>query len=171
MTAVTCQWFSSSLCHRNCHYLVARYRHTGTECCISRKKMVLICGSRLESKEKRGTFLCIQLQRTLGANWSLLLTFCALLGCDDTSSFQGKRWNKAFQILKHTHTGIWIWPYYESKKKSKYQESIQSSTPPDPGYQWESNNFTIRHNKREPRGQPFPSRWPQDINTQTRTKT
>ena len=28
----------------------------------------------------------------------------------------------------------------------------------DPGYQWESNKLTIRHHKREPRGQPFPSR-------------
>ena len=46
----------------------------------------------------------------------------------------------------------------ESKKKGKYQESIQSSTTPDPGYQWESDNFTIRHHKQEPRGQPFPSR-------------
>ena len=28
---------------------------------------------------------------------------------------------------------------YESKKEGKDQESIQSSTTPDPGYQWESN--------------------------------
>ena len=47
---------------------------------------------------------------------------------------------------------------HESKKEGKDQESIQSSTTPDPGYQWESDNFTIRHHKREPRGQPFPSR-------------
>ena len=46
----------------------------------------------------------------------------------------------------------------QSKKESKDQESIQSSTTPDPGYQWESNNFTLRHHKREPGGQPFPSR-------------
>ena len=44
------------------------------------------------------------------------------------------------------------------KKEGKYQESIQSSTTPDPGYQWESDNLTIRHHKREPGGQPFPSR-------------
>ena len=36
-----------------------------------------------------------------------------------------------------------------SKKEGKYQESIQLSTTPDPGYQWESDNFTIRHHKRE----------------------
>ena len=45
-----------------------------------------------------------------------------------------------------------------SKKEGKDQESIQSSTMPALGYQWESDNFTIRHHKREPRGQPFPSR-------------
>ena len=29
----------------------------------------------------------------------------------------------------------------------KDQDSIQSSTKPDPGYQWASDNFTIRHHK------------------------
>ena len=38
------------------------------------------------------------------------------------------------------------------------QESIQSSTTPDPGYQWESDKLTVKHHKREPRGQPFLSR-------------
>ena len=59
---------------------------------------------------------------------------------------------------------------FQSKKEDKYQESIHSSTTPDPGYQWESNKLTIRLHKREPRGQPFPSTWPQGINIQTRTK-
>ena len=40
----------------------------------------------------------------------------------------------------------------ESKKAGKDQGSIQSSTTPDPAYQWESDNDTIRHHKREPRG-------------------
>ena len=39
----------------------------------------------------------------------------------------------------------------------KDQESIQSTTP-DPGYQSKSDKLTVRHHKREPRGQPFPSR-------------
>ena len=39
--------------------------------------------------------------------------------------------------------------FSQSKKKGKYQESIQSNTTPDPGYQWESDNFSIRHHKRE----------------------
>ena len=40
----------------------------------------------------------------------------------------------------------------------KDQESIRSSTTPDPGYQWESDKLTVRHHRREPRGQPFPTR-------------
>ena len=47
---------------------------------------------------------------------------------------------------------------YKGKKEAKFQKSIQSSTTPDPGYQWESDNFTIRRHKREPRGQPFPNK-------------
>ena len=46
----------------------------------------------------------------------------------------------------------------QSKKAGKDQESIQSSTTSDPGYQWESNKLTIWHHKREPRGQPFSSK-------------
>ena len=45
-----------------------------------------------------------------------------------------------------------------SEKEGNDQESIQSSTTPDSGYQWESENVTIRHHKRELIGQPFPSR-------------
>ena len=40
----------------------------------------------------------------------------------------------------------------------KDQESMHSSTAPDPGYQWENIKLTVRHHKREPRGQPFPYR-------------
>ena len=43
----------------------------------------------------------------------------------------------------------------KSKKEGKDQGSIQSSTTPDPGYQWESNKLTFRHHTREPRGQPL----------------
>ena len=56
-------------------------------------------------------------------------------------------------------------------KGYKDQESIQSSTTPDPGYQWESDKLTARHHKREPRGQPFASRWPQSTYKQMHTKT
>ena len=40
-----------------------------------------------------------------------------------------------------------------SKKDGKYQESTQSSTTPDQGYQWDSKKLLVRHHKREPRGQ------------------
>ena len=45
-------------------------------------------------------------------------------------------------------------PWVLKVKKGKDQESIQSSTTPDPGFQWKSDNFTIIHHNREPRGQP-----------------
>ena len=48
--------------------------------------------------------------------------------------------------------------HFLESKDAKSQESIQLSTTPDPGYQWESDKLTVRHHKREPRGQPFPSR-------------
>ena len=48
--------------------------------------------------------------------------------------------------------------YYKSNKDGKDQESLQSSTTPDAGYQWENDNVTTKHHKREPRGQSFPSR-------------
>ena len=41
----------------------------------------------------------------------------------------------------------------KSKKDGKDQESIQSSTTPDQGYQWESNKLTVRHHRRELRSQ------------------
>ena len=54
----------------------------------------------------------------------------------------------------------------QCKKGGKDQESIQSSTTPDPGYhmeRWQKH----KHHKQEPRGQPFPSRRPQGSNEQT----
>ena len=43
----------------------------------------------------------------------------------------------------------------KSKKEGKDQESIDTIKHHT---WWESDNFTIRYHKREPRGQPFPSR-------------
>ena len=37
----------------------------------------------------------------------------------------------------------------KSKNEDKDQESIQSSTTTDPGHQWESDDVTIRHHKRQ----------------------
>ena len=83
--------------------------------------------------------------------------------------------DSSFNIcLKKKETrSFWLYvkecSFEKSKKEDKDQESIQSSTTLDPGYQWESDNVTIRyqwesdnvtirHLKREPRGQAFPSR-------------
>ena len=52
------------------------------------------------------------------------------------------------KLHEHCHTMV-IYMQYKSKKKGKDQDSIQSSTTPNPGYKWESD-FTIRHHKREP---------------------
>ena len=57
-------------------------------------------------------------------------------------------------FLKYFFGFFWI---FRSKQGCKDRESIQSNTEPDPGYQWESDKLTVRHHKREPRGQPFPS--------------
>ena len=37
-------------------------------------------------------------------------------------------------------------------KEGTDQESIQLSTTPHPGYQWESDNFTMRHHEGKPGG-------------------
>ena len=54
------------------------------------------------------------------------------------------------QRSESNNIGDWL---IQSKKDGKYQESIQSGNTPDPGYQRESTKLTIRHHKRETRGQ------------------
>ena len=56
------------------------------------------------------------------------------------------------QRSESNNIGDWL---IRSKKGGKDQESIQSITTPDQGYQWESNNLTVtcRHHKRELTGQ------------------
>ena len=55
----------------------------------------------------------------------------------------------------------------KSKKDNKDQESIQSSTTRVPGYQKGKQQNHNKNHKQEPRGQPFPFRWPQGSNEQT----
>ena len=62
--------------------------------------------------------------------------------------------DKSWIFATISHSGT-IWECIESKKEGKDQESIQSSTTPDPGYKWEGNKPTIIYHKQEPRGQPF----------------
>ena len=63
--------------------------------------------------------------------------------------------SKIYVMLCKKHG--WIINSHESKQECKDQESIQSSTTPNLGYQWESNKLTARHYKREPRVSPFPA--------------
>ena len=50
------------------------------------------------------------------------------------------------QRSESNNIGDWL---IQSKKDDKDQEFMQSSTAPDPGYQWESNKLTVRHHRRE----------------------
>ena len=61
-------------------------------------------------------------------------------------------------VFEIVEVNIIVWRHKQSKKVGKDQESMQSSTTRDPGYQWEIDKLTVRHHKREPRGQSFPSR-------------
>ena len=45
----------------------------------------------------------------------------------------------------------------QSKQGCKDQESIQSSTTPDPGYQWESNTLTVDATNESQGVSPFPA--------------
>ena len=54
------------------------------------------------------------------------------------------------QRSESNNVGDWL---IQSKKDGKDQESIQSSTTLDPGYQWESNKLSVRHHRRELRSQ------------------
>ena len=85
--------------------------------------------------------------------------YCArLTPSRNTALGSGRFCNSAFFSPKYPlpqrseSNNIGDWPN-QSKKDGKDQESIQSSTTPDPGYQWESNKLTVRHRKRELRGQ------------------
>ena len=61
--------------------------------------------------------------------------------CNSVFFLQRSEWN---------HIGDCL---IQSKKDGKDQELIQSSTSPDPGYQWESKKLTVRHHRRELRSQ------------------
>ena len=71
----------------------------------------------------------------------------------------------------HNHTSQTNPRHYEEKSQNiysnktsvkvskwcKYQESIQSSTTPDPGYQWESDKLTADTTNESQEGSPFPA--------------
>ena len=75
--------------------------------------------------------------------------YCArLTPSRNTALGSGSFCNSAFFLVKYplrqpsesNNIGDWL---IQSKKDGKDQESIQSSTTPDPGYQWESNNSQL----------------------------
>ena len=68
--------------------------------------------------------------------------------CNSASFFSPKY--PLRQRRESNNIGYWL---IQSKKDGKDQESIKSSTTPDPGYQWESNKLTVRHHRRELRSQ------------------
>ena len=77
--------------------------------------------------------------------------YCAhLTPSRNTALGSGSFCNSAFFSLKYplrqrsesNNIGDWL---IQSNKEGKDQESIQSCTTPDPGYQWESNKLTVRH--------------------------
>ena len=85
--------------------------------------------------------------------------YCArLIHSRNTALGSGSFCNSAFfspkyplpQRSESNNIADWL---IQSKKDGIDQESIQSSTTPDPGYQWESNKLTVRHHKRKPCGQ------------------
>ena len=63
------------------------------------------------------------------------------------------------------------WPWGEFKVKRLQRSGIDTikyhTWPRIPMGKWQTHR---RHHKREPRGQPFPSRWPQSTYKQTHTK-
>ena len=85
--------------------------------------------------------------------------YCArLTPSRNTALGSGSFCNSAFfspkyplsQRSESNNIGDWL---IQSKKDGKDQESIQSSTTLDPGYQWKRNKLTVRHHKRELKGQ------------------
>ena len=85
--------------------------------------------------------------------------YCArLTPSRNTALGSGSFCNSVFFLVKYplrqrsesNNIGDWL---IQSKKDGKDQESIQSSTTPDPGYQWESNTLTVRHHRRGLRSQ------------------
>ena len=81
--------------------------------------------------------------------------YCArLTPSRNTALGSGCFCNSAFFLLRQrsesNNIGNWL---IQSKKDGNDQESIQSSTTPDPGYQWESNKLTVRHHRRELKSQ------------------
>ena len=106
--------------------------------------------------------IAIPILATMSLGLSCLSVVPACFICNGCSNRMDKKplyiGMVTLQIITGTCSKIGENNTFESKTGCKDQESIQSSTTPDQGYQWESYKIIVRHHKREPRGQPFPSR-------------
>ena len=100
--------------------------------------------------------------KTQKSDQAILLTYTLdilTLIVDNYSQFKIRKFPSALDcVLGISNIIVATCFTFKVSKGCKDQESIQSSTTPDLGYQWESVKLTVIHNKREPRGQPFPSR-------------
>ena len=69
-----------------------------------------------------------------------------------------REWHEHLDYIKTNPYKIFLessQKWYQSKKGSKDQKSIQPSTTPDPGYHMGKRQNTIKHRKQEPRGQSY----------------
>ena len=81
---------------------------------------------------------------------------CYCMGCASVGETNPRALASGISSHRDATTYNYLLIAPQLEKEGKDQESRQSSTTPDPGYQWESDNYTIRHHKREPRGQQSP---------------
>ena len=81
-------------------------------------------------------------------------------------------WEKVVKHRKctksHTRVILHWYPFKVRVQRSGIDTIKYHAWPRIPMGKWQTHS---RHHKREPRGQPFPSRWPQSTYKQTRTKT
>ena len=81
-----------------------------------------------------------------------------------------KRWLKSAYVCEHDNVYIVISANVKVNKGAKIRNRYNQV----PHLTQDTNGKvtnSVRHHKREPRGHPFPSRWPQSTYKQTRTKT
>ena len=91
---------------------------------------------------------------TFSCFFSTLFTYTAMVWCQ----YSYVDFNHGIIVYKKAQPKFYQTFYKIIKVRKMANIRNRYNQAPDPGYQWESENVTIRHYKREPRGQPFPSR-------------
>ena len=79
--------------------------------------------------------------------------------------------NSRMSVKYHQVIVISFKPSMEVRKTARIRNQCNQVPHLSQDIKWESDKLTVRHHKREPRGQPFPSRLPQGTNNQTHTNT